>query len=134
MSSITLVWSIILCKNRDIGITSFVPPLVALKNGAKQKARELSCIRHVETGTLYNLKTRTTMDKMEKDEIAKDWMERMEKRHADHKERWYGDPLPWKAWGSWFSWGSPVGMGIGWTLFIVPLGFFLWVLHLVGKF
>ncbi len=22
------------------------------------------------------------------------------------------DPLPWKAWGSWFSWGSPVGLSI----------------------
>ncbi len=26
-----------------------------------------------------------------------------------HLENW---PLNWRAWGSWFSWGSPVGLGL----------------------
>jgi len=36
--------------------------------------------------------------------------------HAEHREaNW---PLQnWRAWGSWFSWGSPVGLG----LFVVLL-------------
>jgi hypothetical protein len=38
------------------------------------------------------------------------------------------EDLPWRAWGSWFSWGSPVGMG----LFIISLGGFLVLLHLAG--
>jgi hypothetical protein len=38
--------------------------------------------------------------------------------------------LPWRAWGSWFSWGSPVGLGLGWALFIIPLGIFIYLLHL----
>ena len=58
-------------------------------------------------------------------------MERLEDAHAAHKEKNYGD-LPWKAWGSWFSWGSPVGMGLGWALFIIPLGYFLLLLHMAG--
>ncbi len=33
--------------------------------------------------------------------------------------------LPWRAWGSWFSWGSPVGLGLG----LISVGVFLWLLH-----
>ncbi len=40
------------------------------------------------------------------------------------------EDLPWKAWGSWFSWGSPVGLGLGWALFIIPTGLFVYLLHL----
>ncbi len=32
----------------------------------------------------------------------------------------------------WDEWGSPVGLSLGWALFIVPLGLFLWLLHLAG--
>lgn len=32
----------------------------------------------------------------------------------------------------WDEWGSPVGLSLAWTLFIVPLGFFLYLLHLSG--
>ncbi len=58
-------------------------------------------------------------------------MSRMEAAHTKHRENIYGD-LPWKAWGSWFSWGSPVGLGLGWMLFIIPLGLFLLLLHQAG--
>jgi len=52
-------------------------------------------------------------------------------RHDEHVKEHFKD-LPWKAWGSWFSWGSPVGLGLGWTLFIIPLGIFLLLLHEAG--
>jgi len=32
----------------------------------------------------------------------------------------------------WDEWGSPVGLTLGWALFIVPLGVFLYLLHLAG--
>jgi hypothetical protein len=32
----------------------------------------------------------------------------------------------------WHEWGSPVGLGLAWTLFIVPLGTFLYFIHLAG--
>jgi hypothetical protein len=42
---------------------------------------------------------------------------------TDKEQKWHHNnmekELPWKAWGSWFSWGSPVGLGI----FIVCLAF-----------
>lgn len=46
-----------------------------------------------------------------RDKIAEDW-----------------GPLPWKAWGSWFSWGSPVGLG----LLLVCIGITVYFLHLAG--
>jgi hypothetical protein len=32
----------------------------------------------------------------------------------------------------WSEWGSPVGLGLAWTLLVVPLGLFLYLLHLAG--
>jgi len=32
----------------------------------------------------------------------------------------------------WDEWGSPVGLSLGWALFIIPLGLFIYILHLVG--
>lgn len=32
----------------------------------------------------------------------------------------------WRMWGSWFSWGSPVGLG----LFLIAIGIFLVLLRL----
>ncbi len=32
----------------------------------------------------------------------------------------------------WDEWGSPVGLMLSWALFIIPLGIFLWLLHLAG--
>jgi hypothetical protein len=36
----------------------------------------------------------------------------------------------WRAWGSWFSWGSPVGLGIFLALTLLSLGVFLWLIKL----
>lgn len=32
----------------------------------------------------------------------------------------------------WDEWGSPVGLGLNFALFIIPLGIFLYLLHLAG--
>ena len=43
------------------------------------------------------------------------------------------DPKYWaRRRNKWEEWGSPVGLGLGWALFIVPLGLFLWLLHIAG--
>lgn len=36
----------------------------------------------------------------------------------------------WRAWGSWFSWGSPVGLGLFFALTLLSLGFFIWLINL----
>lgn len=41
---------------------------------------------------------------------------------------WAGKNFPWKAYMSWFSWGSPFGLG----LFFVCLGVTTYLLHLAG--
>jgi hypothetical protein len=33
-------------------------------------------------------------------------------------------PVPWRAWGSWWSWGTPTGLG----LFFVLTAFAVWIL------
>jgi len=44
---------------------------------------------------------------------------------AQHREQNW--PMQnWRAWGSWFSWGSPVGLGI----FLVCIGVLVWLLSL----
>ncbi len=56
------------------------------------------------------------------------------------EKRKYSDDIEKKAWESyplwrrsrWDEWGSPVGLSLGWALFIVPLGLFLYLLHLAG--
>ena len=43
------------------------------------------------------------------------------------------DPKYWaRKRNRWEEWGSPVGLGLAWALFIVPIGIFLWLLHLAG--
>lgn len=47
---------------------------------------------------------------------------------VNYAEQWNIESLPWKAWGSWFSWGSPVGLG----LFFISIGVLIWLLHVAG--
>src|SRR5262249_26434660 len=67
------------------------------------------------------------------DLLTKSW------QHMDNKDQYeqqvakkivehIGEPLPWRAWGSWFSWGTPVGLGLG----LISVGIFLWLLHLAN--
>ena len=45
-------------------------------------------------------------DTMADKQAAKDLQDRYMEKYL---ENW---PLNWRAWGSWFSWGSPVGLGL----------------------
>lgn len=47
--------------------------------------------------------------------------------HKKHRDELWA-MQNWRSWGSWFSWGSPVGFG----LFLISIGAFLWLLHLAG--
>ncbi|MGZ6005641.1 MAG: hypothetical protein ACXWLH_05875 [Candidatus Saccharimonadales bacterium] len=52
----------------------------------------------------------------------KDFNKEMERRYAEkHLENWGKN---WRAWGSWFSWGSPVGLSI----FLWTIAGIIWVL------
>lgn len=42
------------------------------------------------------------------------------------------EPYPLWRRSRWDEWGSPVGLSLGWALFIIPLGVFLWLLHIAG--
>jgi len=42
------------------------------------------------------------------------------------------NPYPLWRRSHWDEWGSPVGLSIGWALFIIPFGLFLWLLRLAG--
>jgi len=49
-------------------------------------------------------------------------------RHAKHiEDNW--TPLNWRAWGSWFSWGSPIGLALFYAIIILSTGAFLWLIH-----
>ena len=56
------------------------------------------------------------MDKKSKEELERDWVD------------WSAKNFPWRAYMSWFSWGSPVGLGI----FVICIGVLLLLLHLAG--
>jgi hypothetical protein len=42
------------------------------------------------------------------------------------------EPYPLWRRSRWDEWGSPVGLSLGWALFVIPLGVFLWLLHIAG--
>ncbi len=50
-------------------------------------------------------------------------------KHSEHQDsNW---PIQhWRAWGSWFSWGSPVGLGIFYALIMLSTGTFIWLINL----
>jgi hypothetical protein len=48
--------------------------------------------------------------------------------HETHNEAWKYS----KEAMNWYGWGSPVGLGLGFGLFIVSLGAFLFLLHAAG--
>lgn len=48
---------------------------------------------------------------------------------AEGDYKWEAWPaVHWRAWGSWFSWGSPIGLG----LFLISIGVFICLLHWAG--
>ena len=43
------------------------------------------------------------------------------------------DPKYWaRKRSKWDEWGSPVGLSLGWAIFVVSSGVFLYLLHLAG--
>ena len=65
------------------------------------------------------------MDKAEKNESESDVSKAI---HAA-----MSDPKYWaKRRSNWDEWGSPVGLSLGWALFIIPLGVFIYFLFLSG--
>jgi hypothetical protein len=59
------------------------------------------------------------MDKNEDDKLSLSADERywLERKHPRRR---------------WDEWGSPVGLALGWAIFLVSTGFFLYLLHLAG--
>lgn len=55
----------------------------------------------------------------------------MDKKHDKDTGAEYADYLLHRRY-RWDEWGSPVGLGLAWALLIVPLGIFLYLLHLAG--
>jgi hypothetical protein len=55
--------------------------------------------------------------------------------HQVHRDE-YWPRTNWRAWGSWFSWGSPIGLTLGYAITIISTGIFIWLLavaHHIGK-
>ncbi len=65
------------------------------------------------------------MDKKEQQKFARQIEESVLKSAQEEKF-----PL-WRR-SHWDEWGSPVGLSLSWALFIIPLGLFLYFLHLAG--
>lgn len=64
---------------------------------------------------------------MENKEFNKAMEEAVQKKLLEEPDHW------WKSRRQrWDEWGSPVGLSLGWALFIIPLGVFIWLLHLAG--
>ena len=65
--------------------------------------------------------------------MADDKKKSLSDRHWEHRQdnwNWWEDHNKnWRAWGSWFSWGSPIGLG----LFFVLVAFATWIFFHVGK-
>lgn len=69
--------------------------------------------------------------------FTKTYMDQEEKKKSVDVEQAVlsamSDPKYWaRRRNKWEEWGSPVGLGLGWALFIIPVGVFLWLLHLAG--
>lgn len=64
---------------------------------------------------------------MESKEFNKAIEETIQKKMLEEPDLWFKQRRQ-----RWDEWGSPVGLGMAWTLFIIPAGLFLYLLHLSG--
>ncbi len=48
---------------------------------------------------------------------------------TEDERYWLERKMPRRRWDEW---GSPVGLALGWAIFLVSIGFFLYLLHLAG--
>jgi hypothetical protein len=53
--------------------------------------------------------------------------DKVKSAHQNHREENWS--MNWRAWGSWFSWGSPVGLGLFYALIAISTGVFIWLIH-----
>ncbi|MFA6908464.1 MAG: hypothetical protein WC289_01105 [Patescibacteria group bacterium] len=64
---------------------------------------------------------------MDKKEFNQAMEESLQKKLLEEPDYW------WKKRRSrWDEWGSPVGLALGWAIFIVSSGLFLYLLHVAG--
>jgi len=89
----------------------------------KIKGSKLSCGR--EDSHPKKIAFGVTMEKEEKKEFTSDVSQGIKAAMSD--------PRYWERRRSkWDEWSSPIGLGLAWTLFVVPLGLFLVLLHMAG--
>jgi hypothetical protein len=65
---------------------------------------------------------------MENKEFNKAMEEAVQKKMLEEPDFW----LKKGRRSRWDEWGSPVGLALGWAIFIVSIGFFLYLLRLAG--
>jgi hypothetical protein len=54
----------------------------------------------------------------------------IKEHHKEHREDLYNwQPLNWRAWGSWFSWGSPIGLALFYAIVMLSTAGFIWILR-----
>lgn len=54
--------------------------------------------------------------------------ESIKKRVKNNDFKWE----EWKGLGKWYSWDSPIGMGFGFSILLLSIGLFVYLLHLSG--
>jgi len=64
---------------------------------------------------------------MEKKEFNQAMEEAWQKKYLEEPDFWC---KPRRS--HWDEWGSPVGLSLGWAIFIIPIGVFFWLLHIAG--
>jgi hypothetical protein len=64
---------------------------------------------------------------MDKKEFEVAHQEAMQKKLLEEPDYWFKSRRQ-----RWDEWGSPVGLGLAWTLLIIPLGIFLYLIHIAG--
>lgn len=64
---------------------------------------------------------------MENKEFNKAMEETVQKKLLEEPDYWLKGRR-----SRWDEWGSPVGLMLSWALFIIPLGIFLYLLHLAS--
>lgn len=66
----------------------------------------------------------------EKQKLKKEKLQEQLKDWKQYREDFGWPAQHWRAWGSWFSWGSPVGLSIFISLSLLSVGVFIWLINL----
>ena len=72
----------------------------------------------------------SNISKQEKAQIREAKQQKELQQWKEYREN-FGWPVQhWRAWGSWFSWGSPVGLSIFISSTLLSIGVFIWLINL----